>query len=50
MGEELDIQKSLEEHYARNRIQEFPFFSIGRQGGRTAVPLSGVQLIIKSDK
>lgn len=39
MAEELDIQKSLEEHYVRNGIQEFPFFSIGRQGGRTAVEI-----------
>jgi pyruvate ferredoxin oxidoreductase delta subunit len=47
MAEKLEIDKWLQEEYRENGIHEFPFFSIGRQGGRTAVEILARALIME---
>ena len=41
------VDEALRKHYERNRIFEFPFFCIGRQGGRTAVEILARALIME---
>lgn len=47
MAEELEIIKWVAEHYRRSGIHEFPFFAIGRQGGRTAIEILARAFILE---
>ncbi len=47
MAIQLDVGKSLYEYFDRNKISEYPFFCIARQGGRTAVEILARALIME---
>lgn len=44
-ADKLDVNQIVREHYDRSGLYEFPFFCIGRQGGRTAVEILARALI-----
>lgn len=45
--DEVGIEKWLKEEFIRSQLYEFAFFSIGRQGGRTAVEILARALIME---
>lgn len=47
MADGWTVEEALQEHYSQNKIYEFPFFCIGRQGGRTAVEILARALILE---
>ncbi len=45
--DEVKIEQWLKEEFVRSQLNEFAFFSIGRQGGRTAVEILARALILE---
>ena len=43
--DEVEIKQLLKEEFVRSQLYEFAFFSIGRQGGRTALEILARALI-----